>query len=479
VLFFNRTDDLAALDDLWAVDDARFFILWGRRRVGKTELLNRFVEGKRALYFEATDTSELEQLRNLSLELAVASGDEVLARQPLTSWPAALAALAQFASSAERTVVVLDEFQFLAKRQGELGTLINTWWRTNGRKRPLVLIIAGSEVSFFRNDVLAGAMYGRRDGQLQLTPFDHHDAALFTPGYSAEDRVRTFAVCGGMPYYLARFDDSHSLEDNILRNILYRDGFLHEEADLLLRQELPDPRQYFSVLAAIARGATRNGQIATQTGLDRAQTYQHLIVLERLQLVEQRRPATASPTSKKTSYAIRDGFLDFYFRFVEPYKSRLRTRMGSEHHLEETVLPALDAYVSKPTWERICQEYVGRAEDATSVGAWWGTIRVAPKHSEEREIDVVAVDRDRKVLATGSCKWTNTPLDFDQESLLTALETFVPGAEAVGHHYLFSRSGFSDQLTRLAEAQPERIRLLGPEDVYADKAPLAPRGDGG
>lgn len=466
--FLNRMDELAALEALWDGPDARFFVLWGRRRVGKTELLTRFAKGRRALYFEATDATEPVQLHNLSQELALASRDDLLAQQPVTSWRAALAAIARFASGGERTLVVLDEFQFLAGRQRELATLLNTWWRRTGRQLPLVLVIAGSEVSFFRDEVLAGAMYGRRDGQLQLTPFDHRAAALFTPGYSPEDRVRTFAICGGMPYYLARFTDERPLADNILDNVLHRDGFLHEEADLLLRQELRDPGQYFSVLEAIARGATRNSQIAALTGLDTAQTHQHLAVLERLQLVEQRRPVTASPRSKRTSYAIRDGFLDFSFRFVEPYRSRLRTRADAERHLRDTVLPQLDAFASRPCWERICREHVRAHEPgAHDVGAWWGKVRIAPRRTEERELDIVAVGAGGEVIATGSCKWTNAPLDYSEETLLTELEAWVPAAERVRRHWFFSRAGFSDRLTQLADAEPDRIRLVTPADVYA------------
>ena len=196
----------------------------------KTELLNRFVAGKRAFFYEATDTTELSQLRSLSEELAVVSGNSLLAAQPATTWEAALAAIEQFASPGERSVVVLDEFQFLVARQSGLETLLNNWWRNTGSQLPLVFIIAGSEVSFFREDVLAGKMYGRRTGQLQLTPFDYRAAALFTPGYSAEDKVRTYSVCGGMPYYLDTWDDSVTVEQNILRNVLRRDGLLHEEA---------------------------------------------------------------------------------------------------------------------------------------------------------------------------------------------------------------------------------------------------------
>jgi hypothetical protein len=465
--FLDRVDDLAALEDLWTAGEARFFVVWGRRRVGKTELLSRFAEGKQGFYFEATDTTELSQLRSFSEELAEAGPNELLAQQAVTTWTAALAALTQFASTGQRTLVVLDEFQYLAAQQRELGTLLNTWWRTTGRKLPLVFIIAGSEVSFFREEVLGGQMYGRRDGQLRVAPFGFRSAALFAPGYSDEDKVRTFAVCGGMPYYLARFVDNRTLPENILRNVLYRDGFLHEEADLLLRQELPDPRRYFAVLDAIARGANRNSEIANRTGLDSAQTYQALATLERLDLVEQLRPATARPTSKKTSYAISDGFLNFYFRFVEPYRSRIRTRADAERHLAHTVLPNLDAFVSKPAWERICQDYIKQQEpDAVVVAAWWGKVHVSPRRTEDRELDAVAIDRDGKVIATGSCKWTNSPLDYGEETLLNQVEPQLPGAEDVQRHYFFSRSGFTDQLHKLADSDPARYRLLTPRDIY-------------
>ncbi|MGE4425876.1 MAG: ATP-binding protein [Solirubrobacteraceae bacterium] len=465
--FLNRTDDLAALEDQWAADGGRFFIVWGRRRVGKTELLSRFATGRRALFFEATDTTERAQLRAFSSELATASDNRLLHEQPVSTWAGALAAIEQFVTGQERTLVVLDEFQYLAQRQPELATLLNTWWRTTGRSLPLMLVIAGSEVSFFRDDVLGGQMYGRRDGQLQVQPFDAPSAALFTPRYSAQDKVRTFAICGGMPYYLATFSDAVPVEENVLRNVLYRDGLLHEEAELLLRQELPDPRRYFGVLDAIAGGDNRNGTIASRTGLSSSEVRQTLAVLERLQLVEQLRPITASARSKKTAYAIADGFLGFHFRFVEPYRSRLRTREDARRHLEQTVLPALDRFVSKPAWERLCQAYVREHEpDAVAVGAWWGTVRTEPRRSEQREVDVVAVDADRRVIALGSCKWTTAPMGFGEEQLLTALASAIPGVGADARRYFCSRSGFTQPLLDLAASQPDRVRLVTPENLY-------------
>jgi len=465
--FLNRTDDLAALGDSWVGVSRRgqFFVLWGRRRVGKTELLSYFVDDKRALYFEATDATEAVQLGNLAEQLSLVSGNRLHAETGFPSWTAALEAIAQFVGD-EPTVVVLDEFQYLAARQGELATLLNRWWREIGRERPMLLVVAGSEVSFFRQDVLAGQLYGRRDNQWQVRPFAHNDAALFVPGYSPDDKVRTYAVCGGMPYYLDTFDDALPIEENILRNILNRGGLLHEEAELLLRQELNDPFNYFSVLEAIARGDTRTSRIAARTHLEQSQVSQLLRVLERLELVEQRRPVTAGPTSKKTTYAILDGFLNFHFRFVEPYRSRLRSRDDARRHLEATVAPQLDHFVSKPCWELACQQHMLRAEDAKAVGAWWGPVRTGRKQTEEREVDGATIDLDGKVTALASCKWTNSPLARSEDTFLTQMKKHIPGAEDVKRHYFYSRSGFDDELVKLAEADPGRCKLFTPSDFF-------------
>ncbi len=465
-MFFNRVDELAAFRDNWTASAARFFVIWGRRRVGKTELLTHFSADKRALYFEATEGVLADQLGDLSAELARVSGNELLRAQPVTSWDAALVAIEQLVGS-ERTLVVLDEFQYLAAQDAGLGSTINRWWRTTGRNLPIVLVLAGSEVGFFEREVLAGSMYGRRTGQLQLLPFSYRDAALFHPGYSPQDRIRAYAVCGGMPYYLERFGDDRPLREHILRHALYRDGFLFEEADLLLRQELPDPRNYIAVLRAIAQGQTQNSKIANRTGLDDSQVSQTVKTLQRMQLVRVNRPITASERSKKTSYTIIDGFLNFYFRFVDPAKSRLRSRADAERYADEVVMAQLDHFVSKPAFEHLCQEYVRDEEQAADVGSWWGPVPTGEgRQTRSQGIDIVAVDHDATVIATGSCKWTSGEMDFGEETLLNQIEGYIPGADDVRRHYFFSRSGFTSQLRKLADADPDRYRLVTPEDIY-------------
>lgn len=463
--FLNRTDELAALEDQWNRRDGSFYVLYGRRRVGKTELLNHFAEGRRALYFEATKTTERSQLRALSLELAEASGNPIYEQQPLESWEAMLTAIADYASG-ERTLVVLDEFQYLAAAQAALESALNVWWRKTASKLPLMFVIAGSEVSFFESEILGGQMYGRRTGQQGLEPFEYRSASLFMPGYCAEDKVRAYAVCGGMPYYLEAFDDSKPLEEHILRNILYKDGFLHEEAELLLAQSLTNTETYAAVLQAVAQGNSQTSKVANATGLSDARVSQILKLLERLQLVEQRRPVTSKDTARKTSWAILDGFLNFNYRFVEPYRSRLATRVDAERHLKDLVMPQLDHFVSKPAWEYICRDHMKQAEQAAAAGAWWGKVPVEPKLTEEREVDCVTIDHDAKVTALASCKWTNSPLSEKEEDFLSAMEAHIPNAEDAQRHYFYSRSGFNQKLEELAASAPDRFILVGPDQLY-------------
>jgi AAA+ ATPase superfamily predicted ATPase len=463
--FYNREDELDALERRWAAGKPQFFVVWGRRRVGKTELLNHFLDGKRGFMLEATEGLEPDHLSDLTDILAAETGNSLFTAQPLASWPAALAAIEQYVT--EPTVITLDEFQWVARATADIGSQLNRWWRTTGSKLPIFLILSGSEVSFFEKDVLTGAMYGRRTGQQQLSPFNYSAAGLFFPDWSPEDRIRAYAVCGGMPYYLEQFDSSLSLEDNILQAILYRDGVLHEEAKLLLYEELPEPARYFSILRAIANGETRVNEIAQRTKVQGTSLYEALELLKELYLVRRRYPVTiANPDrTKLTYYEITDGYLRFYFRFMHPFESRLKSNAEAERHLRETVMPNLDHFVSKPAFEEVCQEYVRVQEHAAAVGSWWGSVRNGRK-TEMRELDIVAIDGQGVGTAVGTCKWTTTPVGMGEENLIARLETAVRKMGPDPRHYFFSLSGFDQALEQLAATDQERYRLVRPKDLY-------------
>jgi uncharacterized protein len=464
--FFNRMDELDMFRRRLSGSAAELLVVYGRRRVGKTELLTHLAAGERSLYFEATDSVAADQLGDLTAELARVSGSEVLGAQPLVNWEAALAAVAEFVGT-ERTLVVLDEFQLLAKQSPELETVLSRWWRTTGRSLPIMLVLAGSELSFFEDQVLAGSLYGRRTGQLKVTPFLAREAALFHLGYDPEDRVRAYSICGGVPYYLERFPDDRPLAEHLRTEVFERSGLLHDEAELMLRQSIADPANHIAVLRSIAHGHNRNNEISLRTRLEPAHVTKILTSLDRLGLVERLRPITASPRAKKIAYRISDQFLRFHYRFVEPARSQLRTNALAAAYLNDTVLPQLDHHTSQ-AWEDVCREHVLRTVPGVSaVGRWWGQVPTGEgPRTEEREIDVVGVDAHATPLVIGMCKWTAAEVDFDELNLLDRLVPFVDGHDEGAHRFLFSRNGFSARLRSL-EADDPRLTLVTPADIYS------------
>lgn len=467
--FLNRTRELAALERRWATSESQMFMLWGRRRVGKTLLLLEFARNKRHLYFEATSGTRADQLADFSDRLAEATGRAALS---VPDWRAGLDAVADWAQEGP-TVLVLDEFQFLAKESDDIGSVINVWWRERGASLPIFLVLSGSEVGFFEREVVnySATTYGRRSGQLRLRPFAPRDVGLFVPDWPAEDRIGAYSVFGHMPYYLAQVRAEESLAENILHVVLMPDGLLHEEARLLLVQELTDASAYFSVLRAIAAGQTRVSQIAQRTGIagGTSRVSQMLDVLQRLWLVEKQFPVTVTnpERSRQSFYRITDPYLRFWFRFVLPARGRLADAGGAERHLSARVLPQLDEFVAAPAFEEICQDWLGRTVDAAATGWWWGTVRdtrAVELRDVDRELDAVAVDDSGRVTAVGSCKWTRGRLPYSEKAKLEALGKHLTADADPPQLYFFARNGFDERLRADAEAS-DRIHLVTPDQL--------------
>lgn len=475
--FFNRTDELAALTERAESPRAEFVVLYGRRRVGKTELILRFAEGRRALFFEATSGTEADHLEDVSRALAETTGRELFAAQPLTSWHAFFAAVEEELANGP-LVVALDEFQFVARETRDIGSRINRFWRANKDDPNLFLIVSGSDVSFFEKQVVgyAATTYGRRTGSLRLLPFPATELRHFLTGWAPEDVVRAYAVFGGVPYYLDALDPDAPLADNVERVVLRPDALLRDEPRFLLGQhsELRDERVYFSILRALAAGRTRRGEIADRVGRSGDATGQLLDRLIEMGLVRRVHPVTvANPERSRTvRFAIDDPFLRFWFTFVHPFEGRLHSRAGARDHLERHVLPRLDEFVSRPAFEQVCQAWLRRnVPDAAAAGWWWGSVHEPTPdgpRSVAREVDGVVVDADGAPLALASCKWTAAPLPYGELAALRELTPAVAGAAAdTGPAlFLFSRSGFDRKLEDEAAADPH-VRLVGVDEIVA------------
>jgi AAA+ ATPase superfamily predicted ATPase len=341
-MFIGRDSELAVLERLAERGDPELFVLYGRRRVGKTELLQQFCEGRRAVYYQAAQVREKDNLRAYRDALADGLG-EAFAPVDLPDWEAALEFTCERAAG-ERLVVVIDEFPYLCEANKGLPSVLQRFWDRKGKRSPLMLVLCGSQVSFMEEQVLSerSPLFGRRTAQRRLQPLTPPDTLGFFPRWPVRDRLLAFGILGGMPAYLRRFDDSRSLRENILDEILRPEGYLFEEVQFLLRNELSSPATYNSILAAVARGERKVGDIALTVGVDSTTANKYLSVLRDLGLVERTIPITDPDPlrSRRGSYRISDHFVAFHFRHVQPAVTLINAGRGARV-LEESVEPDL------------------------------------------------------------------------------------------------------------------------------------------
>jgi uncharacterized protein len=459
--FVDREIEQRSLRDAWESSSAELVIVSGRRRVGKSELLTRFARGKPIAYYVGAQQLERDQLNDLGQALAPiwpGSGGARPPRLALGDWDELLTVVANAAGN-RRIGLILDEFPYLEAANPALPSLIQRWWDRIGPKANLVIVLAGSQLGMMRRLVSHdGALYGRPTRAVDVRPFDYFHAAAFAPSWSAEDRVRLYAIAGGIPDYLEEFDDSRSLRDNLARLAYAPDGRLFREAQDLMRAEFTEPRTYESVIRAIAHGARSPSQIADSTGISGAnRVTPYLERLMDLAIVERRVPPrdAAEPRPRRSQYVLADGYLRFYYALVDPWRSAIQMGNGGKV-LDDLMQQDLDDFVSH-AFEDVAREYLRRASAAgllpplSEVGFWW---------YPGGDIDAAGVARGHLV-AAGSAKWRREYMKpRDLADLQQAARAVAPSDQPL--FFLFSRSGFDSNL----RAQPD-VRLVTLRELYS------------
>ncbi|RIK46156.1 MAG: hypothetical protein DCC58_04155 [Chloroflexi bacterium] len=459
----NRERELRQLSDAWDSHVPELITVWGRRRVGKSTLLAHFAREKRAIYLYGTRASEADILENLSLLMAESFGDERLREDPFRTWTGALNHFVRL-SRTGRLLVILDEFQFMCEATPGLDTLVQRWWDENHRSTDVMLVVCSSAFSFVHELTgAAGALHGRRTGQLELAPFDYLDAARFFPHFAPEDRVRAYACLGGIPAYLRFWSPERTLEESVLRTMLSPGHVLFREAEELLRTEFHNEALYASILRAIAGGEHRPSDIARAVGRGGADDiFDHLKRLIDLHFVRREVPITEWGRSRtqRVLYKLADPYLRFWFRFVAPQQSAILLERGASLWREQ-IAPELDDFVARFAFEEICMQYLWRwlAAGETSVafnhlGRWWDA---------ESEIDLVGLNGNTAVLV-GEAKWTARPVGPSDLTRLQAKAGKLP-LHGSPLWVLASRSGFTDELRRRAAVGD--VLLIEPADLYA------------
>ena len=462
VHFVDRERELTALERLFLSDKAEFFVLYGRRRVGKTELLRRFCENKKSIYFLASQLKETDNLRQLTEAIRIVYDDPLLSSLTFSDWESALVYLAQKAQN-ERIVLILDEFQYLCEDNNALPSILQRFWDLHGSKSKLFLVLCGSHVSFMERDILAekSPLYGRRTGQQQLMPFSYRNSCKFFPQYTPKEKLCAYGILGGMPAYLNRFNPKLTIRENILNELLSVQGYLFDEVNFLLRMELRDPKTYASLLHAIASGCTRLNEIAQRVGLDSTTANKYLTVLRDLHLVKREASITerAPERSKKGIYSILDNYINFWFRFVLPNISLIESGQ-SELVYNNLIAPNLSTYMGH-IFEDACRQYVRLH--------WDEKLKIAPrrvgKHwDKDFDIDVLTENLDGSHFF-GECKWWEGLVGENVSNvLITNSKKAPPGFRRNARYILFSLEGFTDELKKRAEK--EGIYLISAAEMF-------------
>ncbi len=453
-MFIDRKIEMDMLGQHYRSSQAELFVLYGRRRVGKTELLRAFCLDKPHVFFIATLSSDTEQLATFSQQVYGFSHTQVPAGFTFPSWEAAFQALTDIPMQ-PRPIIVLDEFTYLISGNKAIPSILQKVWDEKLKHTQIMLVLCGSYIGMMETEVLGyqAPLYGRRTASTLLRPMDLPSAAQFFSDYSAQERFIAWVVVGGMPYYLRMFQDSPDVFSSIRHQVLdSQTGTLFNEPRLLLMEELREPRNYFSILRAIAQGRTRLNEITQSAGIgDASAVARYLDILQQMRLITRRVPATETQPekSKKGIYQIDDHFLRFWFRYVHPNQGSLDLGFA-DAVLQQRIKPDLDHFIAAPFEEAACTFTAHLAREGKlgffpdRIGGWW---------NREAEIDVLAVNLSQKTALIGECKWTIHPVGT------SALEELAQKAQALKKDHeienvqfaVFARSGFTpDMETRSA-----------------------------
>ena len=443
VQFIDRDVELDQLTDCYESETADLVVIYGRRRLGKSELVRQSIADRDdAVYYQAVESTAQNQLEQF-VDIVTAQFPSL--RNVRRDWEALLETLGE-----EDAIVVIDEFPFLIEEDESLPSRIQRVWDMELQETGLTLLLVGSSISVMEDKVLSGSapLYGRRTATIDLKPLSASDAQQFFPNYDSETAITAWSIFGGTPYYLQTIDPEQPLGTNVQQSILSERGLLYSEPEFLLRTELRQPNTYFSILRALAHGRRTPNEIAGMAGVESQSLSTYLQKLRRLRLVERHIPVTESPTSSKRGrYRIAAPLFRFWFRFV--YGNQDQLRMLSDDAFDELVVPELADYVS-PLFERLCQRALSKLVNRRfrDVGQWW---------FKQDELDVLGLTDEG--LVAGECKFTSHPVSEGVLSNLerTASEVRWSGMPADGEtlYVLFSRSGYTDDLKRVSDTRDD------------------------
>ena len=448
-MFVNRQKELQLLEDEYRNEGFRFSVLYGRRRVGKTTLLKRYITDKPYIYFLVTFETMPSILDRFKELVANYLNDEFLRGIEVRSFRQIFEYLAKHTDS-KKLIIVIDEFQYLSKIDSSIPSEFQYIVDEILKDKNIHLILCGSIISMMYEQTLSysSPLYGRRTSSIKLDALDFEHLSAFFPKREQNELIELYAILGGVPKYLELFRDSKDIFQAIEKNILNKNSFLYEEPRFILQNEVNEPVTYFSILETIANGEHKIGNIASKLNKNVQNITSFISKLIELEILYKDVPITEKfpNKSKKGLYFIKDNFFRFWFSYVLPYKSQLE--IENTKYVSSIIKQNFASFVSK-VYEDLSIKYVLQNYPVLKVGRWW---------SKDKEIDVVGVAKD--FLIVGECKYSNKKVGVDILQSLEQKSKKIDLKLPIRYYILFSKSGFTKDLIELKKRR-EDIVLIG------------------
>lgn len=479
-MFIGREAELSFLKDKYTSPGGQLIVLYGRRRVGKTETLREFCKGKPHVFFSCTQTTDRAQLRNFSGRMLRENIPAKNYISEFADWEKAFRSVLDLPYGECKRLLVLDEFPYMCQGNSSIPSVLQNLWDAELKDSNVMLILCGSAMSFMEKDLLSekNPLYGRATGIYKMREMGFYDAAKFFPNYSPRDQVYAYATLGGIPHYLRQWDPMLSVDENIQRNILTKGCILYSEVEFLLHQELRETPVYNSIIEAVALGNTKLNDISQKSLVDNtSKTSVYLKNLIELGIVEREFSVDAKlreqANSSRGAYRLTDNFFRFWYTFGFSNFSQLEDG-DVEGVYNYVVKPALHKFASF-AFEDVCRAFVREMQKRNALpfryrqmGRWMGKTTVRDEKAPggmriaETEIDLLCIGQAQYLV--GECKFKERP--FSYAEYLDTLAKLTPQKETAEFYYaLFSESGFEPRV--IAAAAENRTQLYTLEQIVS------------
>lgn len=393
--FVNRETELEFLERKYAEDSPGLIVIYGKRRVGKTELIKKFLKNKKGIYLLCTRDSTEENIKESKQKLSELTGKEYFLKLETTSFLDTFRYLAEEIKDT-KAAIIIDEFPYLIELDAGVVSVFQKIWDEVLANTRIFLVICGSSIGMMETEVLGyrSPLYGRRTGEWKVEPFKFNDIKNFFKDHNIEELIKIWAIAGGTPFYLSIMDPHLTAGENVRRKIIKKGEILYNEPQVLLREEFREPRTYTLILKYLSLGYNTQGELSTVTGLEKGNLSKYLSVLEETHIVKHVLPLGQR---KRGIYVINDQYFNFWFRFVYPNISDLE--IGLVDEVFSRISRDINAYYGLSFENLIFEEMKMKRIPPLYFGEirkWW---------HKDREIDIVALNEDTKEILFCECKW--------------------------------------------------------------------------